>query len=162
MATQLNTSGKSTPLLLIAVFLCSCVEYEVKDPRHSSAMESKEKMAHEGPVHHGIDYIEFTVTDMAEAKRFYSAAFDWKFNEYGPEYAGIQKEGGEAGGFRLDSKNTTGGPLVVLYSTDLHATLERVREAGGRITTEPFDFPGGSRFHFQDPSGNELAVYASK
>ncbi len=57
---------------------------------------------------------------------------------------------------------TTGGPLVVLYSENLDETLTKVRQAGGRITTEPFDFPGGRRFHFQDPSGNELAVYSEK
>lgn len=99
---------------------------------------------------------------MAESKRFYAAAFGWEFNDYGPDYAGIRKGGGEAGGFRLESKVTTGGPLVVLYSENLDETLTKVRQAGGRISTEPFDFPGGRRFHFLDPSGNELAVYAEK
>lgn len=111
-------------------------------------------------AHHGIDYIEFTVTDMAAAKRFYAAAFNWTFNDYGPEYAGIQGQGREVGGFRLDAKASAGGPLVVLFSSDLDMTLGQVREAGGRIVTEPFDFPGGRRFHFQDPSGNELAVWS--
>ena len=55
-----------------------------------------------------------------------------------------------------------GGPLVILYSKDLDATLNKVREAGGRIAKEPFEFPGGRRFHFEDPSGNELAVWAEK
>ena len=113
-------------------------------------------------VHHSIDYIEFAVTDMAESKRFYEAAFDWKFSDYGPGYAGIQKQGGEAGGLRLESEVATGGPLVILYSNDLETTLAKVREAGGRILKEPYDFPGGHRFHFEDPSGNELAVYAEK
>ncbi len=112
----------------------------------------------DGPVHHSIDYIEFAVTDMAESKRFYGAAFDWKFNDYGPDYAGIRSQSGESGGFRLEPEVSTGGPLVVLYSKDLDKTVTRVREAGGRIVKEPFDFPGGRRFHFQDPSGNELAV----
>jgi hypothetical protein len=113
-------------------------------------------------THHAINYIEFGVKNMAESKRFYEAAFDWKFNDYGPDYAGIQKQGGEAGGFRLDPEVSPGGPLVILYSKDLGSTLTRVREAGGRITTEPFDFPGGRRFHFHDPSGNELAVWSEK
>lgn len=78
--------------------------------------------------HHGIDYIEISVTDIEAAKRFYHDAFDWQFNEYGPAYAGIKKDGGgEAGGLCLADSVNTGGPLVVLYSTDLHATLERVR-----------------------------------
>lgn len=99
---------------------------------------------------------------MDESKRFYAAAFDWTFNDYGPDYAGIRKEGGEAGGLRLEPEVTTGGPLVILYSKDLEATLKRVREAAGRITLEPFDFPGGRRFQFEDPSGNELAVWSEQ
>jgi predicted enzyme related to lactoylglutathione lyase len=117
-------------------------------------------MPADAPVHHSIDYIEFSVTDMAEAKRFYEAAFDWTFNEYGPDYAGIRKPDGEAGGLRLAPEVSTGGPLVILYSNDLDLTLRRVREAGGRILEEPFAFPGGRRFHFADPSGNELAVWS--
>ncbi len=112
--------------------------------------------------HHGIDYIEFAVTDMTAAKRFYETAFDWAFSDYGPTYAGIKGETGEIGGFRLDDKVMPGGPLVTLYSKDLEASLERVRDAGGIITQETFEFPGGRRFHFQDPSGNELAVWSDK
>lgn len=119
-------------------------------------------MSTDGHTHHQIDYVEFTVTDMAAAKRFYAAAFDWQFNDYGPDYAGIRSRDGEAGGFRRDPTAATGGPLVILYSEDLDASLARVREAGGRIVTEPFDFPGGRRFHFRDPSGNELAVWSEK
>jgi predicted enzyme related to lactoylglutathione lyase len=119
-------------------------------------------MTEKGHIHHAIDYIEFSVTDMTQSKRFYEAAFGWKFNDYGPTYAGIQKQGGEAGGLRLDSKVSPGGPLVILYSNDLEMTNAKVRQAGGRITKEPFDFPGGRRFHFADPSGNELAVWSEK
>jgi uncharacterized protein len=112
-------------------------------------------------VHHAIDYIEFAVTNVADAKRFYGAAFGWQFNDYGPDYVGIQGEGREVGGFRKDASIQAGGPLVVLYSRDLEATLARIKELGGRIVKEPFTFPGGRRFHFADPSGNELAVWAS-
>lgn len=111
--------------------------------------------------HHTISYIEFSVSDMAEAKRFYTQAFGWSFNDYGPDYAGIRKDdGGEAGGMRLVESVTRGGPLVILFSSDLEASLQAVRDAGGEIVTEPFSFPGGRRFHFTDPSGNELAVWA--
>jgi predicted enzyme related to lactoylglutathione lyase len=119
-------------------------------------------MAEKVHIHHAIDYIEFSVTDMARSKHFYEAAFDWKFNDYGPAYAGIQKQGGEAGGLRLDPKVSTGGPLVILYSNDLDSTITKVRKAGGRITKDPYDFPGGRRFHFTDPSGNELAVWSDR
>ena len=115
-------------------------------------------------AHHAIDYLEFTVTDMAAAQRFYAAAFGWRFTDYGPEYAGIQGDtpGKEAGGLRLDAAVTRGGPLVILYSTDLEASVVAVCDAGGTIVVEPFAFPGGRRFHFTDPSGNELAVWSER
>ncbi len=111
------------------------------------------------PRHHTIDYIEFAVRDLGEAKRFYGDAFGWAFNNYGPTYAGIRGGEGEVGGMEETDALRTGGPLVILYSSDLEASLEAVRAAGGTITTEPFGFPGGRRFHFTDPSGNELAVW---
>jgi len=118
----------------------------------------------EAQTHHAIDYIELAVTNMDDAKRFYESAFQWEFNAYGPEYAGIRKKRGEgeAGGLRLSDHVTTGGPLVILYSENLEQSLEAVRQAGGVITTEPFSFPGGRRFQFCDPSGNELAVWSDK
>ena len=118
--------------------------------------------AKQSHVHHSIDYIEFAVTDMEKAKKFYSSAFGWKFTDYGPEYAGIQKENGEAGGFRLDTKVLAGGPLVILFSQKLDESFKKVKDAGGKITKEPFTFPGGRRFQFLDPSGNELAVWSDK
>ena len=111
-------------------------------------------------THHAIDYVEFTVRDLAEAKRFYTAAFGWFFNDYGPAYAGIKGPGRELGGLVQTDELRLGGPLVVLYSEDLEASLASVRSAGGRIVLEPFSFPGGRRFHFADPSGNELAVWS--
>ncbi len=113
--------------------------------------------------HNTIDYIEFRVTDVEEAKRFYAAAFGWEFNDYGPGYAGIKKGDGEVGGLCLGGPHPTGhtgGPLVVLYSTDLDASLKAVCDAGGEIVKEPFAFPGGRRFHFRDPCGNELGVWS--
>ncbi len=111
-------------------------------------------------THHDIDYIEFSVLDMAATKRFYSAAFGWTFTNYGPDYAGIQGPGREPGGLRRVDEVTRGGPLVVLFSQDLESTLASVKAAGGRIVKDVFSFPGGRRFHFEDPSGNELAVWS--
>lgn len=117
----------------------------------------------EGHTHHAIDYIEITVTDLGVAKQFYGSAFGWAFTDYGPGYAGIQGAGREQGGLRLGDAVTTGaGPLVILYSGDLDVTLASVRSAGGSIVQEPFAFPGGRRFHFADPSGNELAVWSAR
>ena len=112
-------------------------------------------------THHAIDYVEISVRDVAAAKRFYAAAFGWQFNDYGPAYAGIRGAEREMGGLTQTDSVATGGPLVVLYSRDLDATLAAVRSAGGEIVRKPFAFPGGRRFHFRDPSGNELAVWAA-
>lgn len=110
-------------------------------------------------VHHAIDYIELTQKDVAQAKAFYAAAFGWTFNDYGPDYCGIRKEGGEAGGF-AKGKPKPGGPLIVLFSKDLKKTFAAVKKAGGKIDKPIFDFPGGQRFEFSDPSGNKLGVWA--
>lgn len=119
------------------------------------------RMAH---THHAIDYIEIAVEDLIEGKRFYREAFGWNFTDYGPGYAGIQHPGGEGevGGMAETGTKPTGsdGPLVVIFSQDLEASLALVQAAGGRITKEPFVFPGGRRFGFADPSGNELAVWS--
>ncbi|MEM1416024.1 MAG: VOC family protein [Myxococcota bacterium] len=108
--------------------------------------------------HHTIDYLEITVRDMEASKRFYAGAFGWAFTDYAPTYAGIQGEVREQGGLSV-GEPTPGGPLIVLYSDDLDATLAAVEAHGGAIETPPFDFPGGRRFHFRDPSGNVLAVW---
>jgi len=115
--------------------------------------------------HHGIDYIEIPTTDMDATKKFFAASFGWRFNDYGPGYAGYidgARGDQEAGGFRLEDTVTSGGALVILYSTDLESTAARVRDAGGKITKEIFDFPGGRRFHFEDPSGIEHGVWSLK
>lgn len=115
-------------------------------------------------VHHQINYIEFNVTDMARSQQFYQAAFGWKFTDYGPEYAGIRKQAGEGetGGFRLVEQSVPGGPLVILYSSDLESSFASVREAGGEISSEILEFPGGRRFQFLDPDGVELAVWSDQ
>jgi predicted enzyme related to lactoylglutathione lyase len=111
--------------------------------------------------HHTFDYIELAAPDLAAAKTFYAAAFGWEFTDYGPAYTGIRRPGGEGeiGGLNPDRPAGAGLPLVILYSDDLDATLASVTGAGGTVTEGPFEFPGGRRFHFTDPAGNELAVW---
>lgn len=154
MPSALRKNRRSLPSLAMGVTLILALA--ASGCAHSN--RSKEMT----PQHHAIDYIEFTVVDLAEAKRFYGTAFGWTFQDYGPDYVGIQRTGGEGevGGMRRDAKVEHGGPLVVLYSDDLEASVRAVGDAGGRIVKEPFAFPGGRRFHFEDPSGNELAVYS--
>jgi len=120
-------------------------------------------MADAQHVHHALDYVEFAVADTAASRAFYAAALGWQFNDYGPEYSGLCNAtgDGEAGGLRQDAAAPAGGPLPGLYSADLEATLAAVKAAGGTITVEPFSFPGGRRFQFRDPDGNELIVYTA-
>ncbi len=109
-----------------------------------------------------VDYIEFPALDLAATKAFYTAAFGWKFTDYGPDYTSFE-DGRLAGGFEKQAKaGTGGGPLVVIYAADLAAMEARVRAAGGAIVKEIFPFPGGRRFHFTDPSGNQLAVWSDQ
>ena len=114
-------------------------------------------------AHHTIDYVELAAPDLDAARDFYAAAFDWEFNDYGGAYAGIRASGGdgEVGGLNPGGQAGSGGVLVLLYSDDLDGTVARVRDSGGTISREPYDFPGGRRFHFRDPAGNELGVWSS-
>ena len=119
-------------------------------------------MSEDSGFHHGVDYIEISVTDMERAKRFYAGAFGWRFNDYGPGYAGYvdgARGDREAGGLSLADSVATGGPLVVLFSSDIEATLAAVQTAGGEIDKPIFEFPGGRRFELLDPFGNRLGVW---
>lgn len=112
-------------------------------------------------THHHFNYIELPTIDMAAMKAFYSAVFGWSYVDYGPSYAAITGAGMD-GGFDGDAgvrKPSDQGALVVLYSDDLEASEKAVKIANGEITAPIFNFPGGRRFHFKDPSGNELAVW---
>ena len=106
-----------------------------------------------------IDYIEFPATDIAATKRFYQEIFGWTFTDYGPEYTSFV-DGRLAGGFWTAPAVQGGGALVVLYAADLEGIESKVKAAGGTIVKPIFSFPGGRRFHFTDPNGNELAVWS--
>jgi predicted enzyme related to lactoylglutathione lyase len=112
-------------------------------------------------THHVIDYVEINVHDLTAARAFYEAAFGWAFNDYGPTYAGIRTPSGagELGGLNATGQPGPGGPLVLLFSDDLDATVAAVESAGGAVAAGPYDFPGGRRFEFTDPSGNVLGVW---
>ncbi|WP_208542930.1 VOC family protein [Nocardioides euryhalodurans] len=113
-------------------------------------------------LHHTIDYVELAVSDLPATRAFYSSAFGWEFNDYGDTYAGIRSADGtgEVGGLNATATPARGGPLVLLWSADLDATVRAVEAAGGEVVAGPYEFPGGRRFHFLDPSGNELGVWA--
>ncbi len=105
-----------------------------------------------------IDYIEFSAPDLQAVRQFYETVFGWEFRSWGDDYLSF-KDGGNNGGFR-QGEGSRAGPLVVLYAADLEGTEAKVKEAGGTVVVETFDFPGGRRFHFTDPAGNELAVWS--
>jgi predicted enzyme related to lactoylglutathione lyase len=106
-----------------------------------------------------IDYLEFGTTDIGATKAFYQRVFNWKFTDYGPDYTSFE-DGRLTGGFRSDGPPGT-NPLVVLYAADLEEVKSAVVAAGARVFNE-HSFPGGRRFHFIDPGGNELAVWSEK
>ena len=108
-----------------------------------------------------IDYIELGAPDVAAARGFYEAAFGWKFTDYGPDYTSFE-DGRLAGGIRQQDAVARGGPLVIMFAMDLDDAERRVVAAGGTVVTPAFSFPGGRRFHFTDPGGNELAVWSDR
>jgi len=111
-----------------------------------------------------INYIEFPAKDLELAKNFFSSVFDWQFTDFGPEYTAFTNSGINGGFFQSDLKSTTeaGAALIVLYSKDLEKSQNKIEKAGGSIVKAIFSFPGGRRFHFCDPNGNEFAVWSDK
>ena len=108
-----------------------------------------------------INYVEFKANDLEKIKQFYRRSFGWTFTDYGPTYTAFS-ESGLDGGFEKTDENIVNGALVVLYHQDLNSTKDNIVEAGGKISKPVFSFPGGRRFHFIDPAGNELAVWSDK
>lgn len=108
-----------------------------------------------------IDYIEFKAKDLEAVKTFYSKAFGWNFTDYGPTYTAFT-DSGLQGGFELSEDKVVNGVLVVLYHRDIGAVKRKISSSGGKISKDIFSFPGGHRFHFIDPAGNELAVWSDQ
>jgi predicted enzyme related to lactoylglutathione lyase len=104
-----------------------------------------------------IAYLELPTEDLAASRTFYANLFGWTFQDYGPTYAAFSASGTE-GGLNADPAERTAAPLAVIESHDLEATQKSIVGAGGKITLPIFSFPGGRRFHFTDPAGNELAI----
>lgn len=102
-------------------------------------------------------FIELPARDIKAAKDFYSKVFDWQMTDFGPSYA-CTMTGDVDVGLQADAEEATKAPLTVIAVTDLEASLKAVTQAGGKITKPIFSFPGGRRFHFLDPNGNELAA----
>lgn len=111
--------------------------------------------------HHTIHYIELPAISVANMKTFYGSVFGWTFTDYGPEYVAFHGAGVE-GGFEQSRDYIApqeAGAFVILYSDDLEASEAAIIKAGGKLHRPTYSFPGGRRFHFHDPSGNELGVW---
>lgn len=108
-----------------------------------------------------INYIEFKAKDLEEMKIFYTKAFGWTFTDYGPTYTAFSNSGLQ-GGFERSEDEIFNGALVVLYHEDIEVCKNTVIRSKGKISKDIFSFPGGRRFHFVDPAGNELAVWSDK
>lgn len=112
--------------------------------------------------HEKLNYVEFAASNLAATKVFFTTAFGWSFVDYGPDYTSFSGQGLDGGFYRaaLRSRTDSGGALLVFYSKNLESTLSKVQLAGGEIIQPVFAFPGGRRFHFSEPSGNEFAVWS--
>lgn len=114
------------------------------------------------PEHEKINYVEFPARDLMATKSFFRTAFGWSFVDYGPTYTAFSGQGLDGGFYQSDlaASTETGSALLVFYSERLEETQAKVEGAGGRIVRPIFAFPGGRRFHFTEPSGNEFAVWS--
>ena len=115
-------------------------------------------------IHEKINYVELPAKDLEATKTFFTEVFNWSFADYGTEYIAFSNEGIDGGFYKSDLSSTTsnGSVLVVFYSDSLKTTQSKIEKAGGSIVTPTFAFPGGNRFHFSDPNGNEFAVWSEK
>jgi len=108
-----------------------------------------------------INYIEFKAKDLQKVKEFYTSCFDWVFTDYGPTYIAFS-ESGLQGGFEKTENEIVNGVLIVLFHKNLDLIKNKIIKSSGKISKDIFSFPGGHRFHFIYPSGNELAVWSDK
>ncbi len=112
--------------------------------------------------HEKIDYLEFPAKDLGKTKIFFNVVFNWSFVDYGPDYVAFSNAGILGGFYKSDLFSSTekGSALTVFYSNNLAETQSKIEAAGGLIVKAIFSFSGGSRFHFNDPNGNEFAVWS--
>lgn len=113
-------------------------------------------------LHEKINYLEFPSRDLAKTRAFFSTVFGWMFVDYGPDYTTFSNDVIKGGFFKSDLACATanGSALIVFYSSALEKTQGKIEQAGGTIIKPIFTFPGGRRFHFADPNGNEYAVWS--
>jgi len=111
-----------------------------------------------------INYVEFPAKDLVATKGFFQKVFRWTFEDYGPDYIAFSNAGLDGGFYKSNLAVSTdnGSALIVFYSSNLESSMEKIKDAGGSILKPIFKFPGGHRFHFADPNGNEFAIWSDK
>jgi len=114
--------------------------------------------------HEKINYVEFPSKNIQATKQFFSQVFDWTFKDFGESYAAFSDQGLNGGFYQSELSSTTdnGAALIVFYSATIDDTLDKIEQAGGAIVKPIFSFPGGRRFHFSEPGGNEFAVWTDQ
>ena len=139
--------------LVLALFIASTSANNVAEIKDVNTKMTKNNK---------INYIEIPAQNIAATKTFFSGVFGWSFVDYGPEYSSFAAQGVDGGFFKSELVVSTknGSPLIVLYSDSLEVTQDKIEQAGGKIIKPIFSFPGGRRFHFSDPNGNEFAVWS--
>ena len=144
---------KYIPALLLSLFVASISAQNLDDLKNGEIKLTK---------HNKISYIEIPAKNIETTKAFFAEVFGWSFVDYGPDYCSFSAQGVDGGFYKSDLVVSTekGSPLIVLYSNLLEATQEKIEKAGGEIIKHIFSFPGGRRFHFGDPNGNEFAVWS--
>ena len=144
---------KYIPALLLSLFVASTSAQNLDDLKNGSIKLTKNNK---------ISYIEIPAKNIEATKAFFTEVFGWSFVDYGPDYCSFSAQGVDGGFYKSDLVASTekGSPLIVLYSNLLEATHEKIEQAGGEIIKPIFSFPGGRRFHFSDPNGNEYAVWS--
>ena len=144
---------KYIPALLLALFVASTSAQNLDDLKNGDIKLTKNNK---------ISYIEIPAKNIETTKAFFAEVFGWSFVDYGPDYCSFSAQGVDGGFYKSDLVVSTekGSPLIVLYSNSLEATQEKIEKAGGEIIKPIFSFPGGRRFHFSDPNGNEFAVWS--
>ena len=112
--------------------------------------------------HEKLNYVEYPACNLSATKNFFIKVFGWSFEDFGPEYTAFTGEGLDGGFFKSTQCSSTenGAALLIFYSKDLKSTYDKIIDSNGEIVQEIFNFPGGRRFHFREPCGNEFAVWS--
>lgn len=152
---HLNNSRRSIKELFRgSLGICGVAVHYTREKKENRTMNEHEK----------VNYLELPASDLRAVRDFFSTVFGWRFTDYGPDYSAFSGAGIDGGFFRseLCASTERGSVLVVFYSKNLGKTQRKVEQAGGTIVKPVFSFPGGCRFHFVDPCGNEYAVWSEQ